>query len=302
VLSVSIFSAPPYTLGPAQIGLTNLPLLIVSLIGSPLSGWAADSIAKFMARRNNGVSEPEFRLVLMFPATLFATIAFLGFGMSTQSGMPIAVPLTFMSIHGLSVPFASTASLTYVVDCRPRDANQALVTINFTKAVFTFAATTYANGWLARVGPRGVFDVITLVNLGICALTVPAYVFGKRFRSHVSIAQGVAVVETRTLADCDIGCTECVWSKTFRVDEPDTCVLGEEEAGPRKIIKTCKRRERVIGEVTVTVGPGRPPHGSSSLYDPRLQHFIRLMFTAPATYELALISLAYTDPFDVFTS
>jgi MFS family permease len=187
VLSVSIFSAPPYMLGPAQIGLTNLPLLAVGLLASPLSGWAADAIAKFMARRNNGVFEPEFRLVLMIPATLFATIGFLGFGISVQRGMPIVWPITFMSLHSLSVPFASTASLTYVIDCHPRDANQAFVTINFTKAVLTFAATTYANGWMAQMGPQGVFSVITAVNLGICGLTVPAYVFGKRFRSYVSI-------------------------------------------------------------------------------------------------------------------
>ena len=190
VLSVSVFSAPPYALGPAQIGLTNLPLLVVALIGSPLSGWSADAIAKFMARRNGGMFEPEFRLVLMIPATLFATIGFLGFGMSAQQGLPIVWPIVFMSIHSLSVPFASTASLTYVIDCHPRDANQAFVTINFTKAVFTFAATTYANGWMASVGPRGVFDVITLINLGICLLTIPAYVFGKRFRSYVSVSRG----------------------------------------------------------------------------------------------------------------
>lgn len=186
VLSVSVFSAPPYTLGPAQIGLTNLPLLVVALIGSPLSGWSADAIAKFMARRNGGVFEPEFRLVLMIPATIFATIGFLGFGMSAQQGVPIVWPIVFMSLHSLSVPFASTASLTYVIDCHPRDANQAFVTINFTKAVFTFAATTYANGWLAQIGPQGVFSVITCINLGICALTIPAYVFGKRFRSYVA--------------------------------------------------------------------------------------------------------------------
>jgi hypothetical protein len=137
VLSVSIFSAPPYSLGPAQIGLTNLPLLVVALIGSPISGWSADAIAKFMARRNKGVFEPEFRLILMIPATIFATIGFLGFGMSVQAGYPIVYPLVFMSIHSLSVPFASTASLTYVIDCHPKDANQAFVTINFTKAVFT---------------------------------------------------------------------------------------------------------------------------------------------------------------------
>lgn len=186
VLSVNIFSAPPYSLGPAQIGLTNLPLLAVGLIGGPLSGWLADAIAKFMARRNNGVFEPEFRLVLMIPATILATIGFLGFGVTAQQGQPIAWPVAFMAIHSLSVPFASTASLTYVIDCHPKDANQAFVTINFTKAVFTFIATTYANGWMMQVGPQAVFGIITSVNLAICGLTVPAYVFGKKFRSKVS--------------------------------------------------------------------------------------------------------------------
>ncbi|KAF1846999.1 MFS transporter-like protein [Cucurbitaria berberidis CBS 394.84] len=186
VLSVSIFSAPPYMLSPGQVGLTNLPLLAVALISSPLSGWSADAVAKLMARRNNGIFEPEFRLLLMIPATIFAAVGFLGFGMSVQSGAPLVWPITFMSIHSFSVPFATTASLTYVIDCHPRDANQAFVTINFTKAVFTFAATTYANGWMAQVGPRGVFDVIAVINLGICALTIPAYVFGKRFRSFVA--------------------------------------------------------------------------------------------------------------------
>ncbi|PSN66343.1 MFS transporter-like protein [Corynespora cassiicola Philippines] len=186
VLSVTAFSAPPYNLGPAQIGLTNLPLLVVGLIGSPLSGWMADAVAKFMAKRNGGVFEPEFRLTLMLIATPLATAGFLGFGMSVQSGAPLVWPIVFMSIHSLSVPFASQASLTYVIDCHPKDANQAFVTINFTKAVFTFLATTYANGWYAQVGPSGVFTAITLINLGVCTLTIPAYVFGKRFRSIVA--------------------------------------------------------------------------------------------------------------------
>ena len=91
-----------------------------------------------------------------------------------------------MSIHSFSVPFASTASLTYVIDCHPKDANQAFVTINFTKAVLTFIATTYANGVMAVIGPSKVFVAITIINLGVCALTVPAYVFGKRFRGLVA--------------------------------------------------------------------------------------------------------------------
>ncbi|KAF2873766.1 MFS transporter-like protein [Massariosphaeria phaeospora] len=186
VLSVAVFSAPPYNLGPAQIGLTNLPLLAVGLIGAPISGWMADAVAKFMARKNNGVFEPEFRLTLMLVATPLATVGFVGFGMSVQQGAPLVWPVVFMCIHSLSIPFANQASLTYVIDCHPKDANQAFVTINFAKAVFTFLATTYANGWLAQMGPRGVFDTIAVINLAVCALTIPAYVFGKRFRGLVA--------------------------------------------------------------------------------------------------------------------
>lgn len=186
VLSVAIFSAPPYSLGPAQVGLTNLPLLVVGLVSSPLSGWTADYVAKVMAHRNNGIFEPEFRLILMLPAVIFATIGFLGFGISAQRGDSIYQLVAFMSIHSFSVPFASTASLTYVIDCHPRDANQAFVTINFTKAVLTFVATTYANRVMAAIGPSKVFVTITMINAGVCALTVPAYVFGKRFRGLVA--------------------------------------------------------------------------------------------------------------------
>lgn len=217
VLSVTAFSAPPYNLGPAQIGLTNLPLLVVGLIGSPLSGWLADFVAKSMAKRNNGVFEPEFRLTLMAIATPLATAGFLGFGMSVQNGAPLVYPILFMSIHSLSVPFASQASLTYVIDCHPKDANQAFVTINFTKAVFTFLATTYANGWFARVGPRGVFDAITLINLGVCALTIPAYIFGKRFRGLVSLA--FLWYEWRyTNVGYNTGCTQQFRPKPFSLD------------------------------------------------------------------------------------
>ncbi|PVI02942.1 MFS transporter-like protein [Periconia macrospinosa] len=186
VLSVSAFSVPPYNLNPAQIGATNLPLLVVGLIGSPLSGWMADAVPKFLARRNNGVFEPEFRLTLMLIAAPLATAGFLGFGMSVANGAPLVWPVFFMALHSLSVPFASQASLAYVIDCHPKDANQAFVTINFTKAVFTFLATTYANGWMASVGPQNVFTIITVINLAICSLTIPAYMYGKRFRSLVS--------------------------------------------------------------------------------------------------------------------
>ena len=220
VLAVTALSLPPYNLNPAQIGLTNIPLLLVGFLASPLSGWLADSAAKFLARRNNGVFEPEFRLVLMLIAVPFATIGFVGFGQSLHNGAPVAQVVAFFAVYSFSVPFASQAALTYVIDCHPRDANQAFVTINFTKAVLTFLVTTYANGWMGRVGPKAVFETLAGVNLGVCALTVPAYVFGKRFRGAVSGYWGVL----RGFADGDDRLLEVGLGGRWKVRE--ICCLG----------------------------------------------------------------------------
>ncbi|PGH13366.1 hypothetical protein AJ80_06360 [Polytolypa hystricis UAMH7299] len=183
VLSTNVFASPQYGLTPSQVGLTNLPLLGVSLIGTPISGAIADWLIRFLAKRNNGIYEPEFRLFLMIPATILSTAGFLGYGLSIDRSAPLAVPLVFMSLHSLSVPFAAAASFTYVIDCHPKDANQAFVTINFVKALFTFIASMYINGWYSARGPKEIFTWITVLNLGFSVLTIPMYVYGKRFRS-----------------------------------------------------------------------------------------------------------------------
>lgn len=122
----------------------------------------------------------------MLPAVIFATIGFLGFGTGAQRGYSIYQLVAFMSILSFSVPLASTASLTYVIEGHPRDANQAFVTFDFAKAVLTFFATTYATSFMANSGPSEVFVAITMINVGVWALSVPAYGFGKRFRGLVA--------------------------------------------------------------------------------------------------------------------
>ncbi|KAI5861503.1 MFS general substrate transporter [Durotheca rogersii] len=186
VLSVTVFSAPPYSLTPAQIGLTNVPLAIGALIFSPLSGWMSDAIPVWMAKRNNGIYEPEFRLVLMLIAVPLSTAGFIGFGVAAQEGLSLVWCLVWITMHSVAVPFATQASISYVIDCHTKDANQAFVTINFVKAVISFVASTIGNGLMAKMGPRNLFIGIAGLNLVISLLTIPSYVFGKRLRSWVA--------------------------------------------------------------------------------------------------------------------
>lgn len=79
-MTTIVFSAPPYSFDTAGVGLMSLgPFVgncLGSLYGGPLSDW---SIKRF-AKRNGGVYEPEMRLYIMLPATLFMSGGLAMFG------------------------------------------------------------------------------------------------------------------------------------------------------------------------------------------------------------------------------
>ena len=61
----SVFQAPPYNMSPAINGLINIPSLIGHFAGSICGGALTDKIAEWQARKNNGIFEPEARLVAL---------------------------------------------------------------------------------------------------------------------------------------------------------------------------------------------------------------------------------------------
>jgi hypothetical protein len=63
--NASIFQAPPYSMSPAINGLINIPAFIGNLLGAYAGGALTDKFAERQARKNNGVFEPETRLIAL---------------------------------------------------------------------------------------------------------------------------------------------------------------------------------------------------------------------------------------------
>ena len=61
--NASIFQSPPYNMSPGINSLINLCQLIGVLIGACSGGAFTDYYSQWRARKNNGVFEPETRLV-----------------------------------------------------------------------------------------------------------------------------------------------------------------------------------------------------------------------------------------------
>jgi hypothetical protein len=92
-----LFSPPPYLLSPASIGYLSLGPFVGGALGTIILGAMSDPFIKWCARRNQGVYEPEYRLI---PCTLglLSGVGLMSFGHLVQTG---ASPHACATVHGL---------------------------------------------------------------------------------------------------------------------------------------------------------------------------------------------------------
>jgi hypothetical protein len=127
-----------YHFSSIQVGLVYLSPFIGGVLGTAVAGRVSDLIVRFMARRNDGVYEPEFRLVMAIPIAITSVIGLMGFGWSAEERDNWFVPTFFFGVISFGCSLGSTTAITFAVDSYRQYAGEALVTLNFAKSKFFF--------------------------------------------------------------------------------------------------------------------------------------------------------------------
>lgn len=84
-----IFSAPPYSFSVSSIGIfAGIAAFIGTLIGTFSAGPFSDWFAKAYAKRNRGVFESEFRLILLLWFAVFGAVGAFGWAFSAADNRP----------------------------------------------------------------------------------------------------------------------------------------------------------------------------------------------------------------------
>jgi MFS family permease len=112
---VQIFSPPPYLMGTAEIGYITGGPIIGGVMGCFICGALSDRLCRAISRRNNGVFEPEFRLLLMLGVPI-CSVGFFLFGNLAEKGESPVVMAVIWGVAFVSVQFASNAAGGYLVD------------------------------------------------------------------------------------------------------------------------------------------------------------------------------------------
>ena len=123
-----------YNFTPLQAGLVYVSPFIGGVLGTAVAGKVSDVIVRYMSRVNDGIYEPEFRLVMAIPISIATCIGLMGYGWSAQERDNWIVPTLFFGVISFGCALGSTTSITFAVDSYRQYAGEALVTLNFSKS------------------------------------------------------------------------------------------------------------------------------------------------------------------------
>ncbi|KAL4912373.1 major facilitator superfamily domain-containing protein [Aspergillus aurantiobrunneus] len=172
-----------YNFTSLQTGLIYISPFVGGLLGTAVAGKISDIIVRYMTRRNGGVYEPEFRLIMAIPIALSTTIGLMGFGWSAQEKDAWIVPTIFFGLVSFGCCLGSTTSITFCVDSYRQYAGEALVTLNWSKNVFHgLIFSLFVVDWLKVDGARTVFVALGVIQFGLLLFSIPMYIYGKRAR------------------------------------------------------------------------------------------------------------------------
>ncbi|ORY08773.1 major facilitator superfamily domain-containing protein [Clohesyomyces aquaticus] len=174
-----------YNFTSLQTGLVYISPFIGSILGTIGGGEVSDAIIKFMAKKNNGIYEPEFRLMMAVPVAITTVMGLMGFGWSAQERDAWIVPTVFFGIISFGCALGASTAVTFCVDSYRQYAGEGLVTLNFSKNVFHgLVFSFFVGNWIESDGPKQVYLIIGGIHLAFLILTIPMYIFGKRARMN----------------------------------------------------------------------------------------------------------------------
>ena len=211
VILAQFFLGYPLWWDEVKTGYAYTSAFIGAVMGFIIAGALADWSARYMTKKNNGIYEPEFRIILVIPQLILSGMGLFGWGITSdglhRNEYSYAVPLFFFGCEVAGMVIGAVASSLYIVDAYRTFPPLPYVNINSTrrgssrdngfsgmltlaigdlaiegftcmiifKNFFSFALTFKAYEWLIQNSTRAepVFNILGAVQIIVCFLSLP---------------------------------------------------------------------------------------------------------------------------------
>lgn len=177
-----VLSGDPYNWSAALVGCVYAGPIVGAAFASLWAGNAADWIALQLARRNNGIREPEHRLWVLAASGIISAAGLITWGVGAYHdvhwiGLVFGLGmLTFGCVTGGSI------AVSYNVDCFKEIAGETTVSIMLIRNTIGFGISYAITPWWTTQGLQNCFITTAAISL-VCTFTfLILIVYGKRIR------------------------------------------------------------------------------------------------------------------------
>lgn len=179
-----IFLGPPLFFNEEKAGKMYTSAFIGSILGLFGAGIYSELVTRFLTRINKGKYEPEFRILLVIPTLIFSCIGLYGFGITANDVGRYGwiVPEVFLAFIIISMVMGSIGSAQYLLDAHRDIAVEAFTNLIIFKNIFSFILAYNAYNWVFAIRINHLFIIFGSIEIAICMLSIPMYIFGKKNR------------------------------------------------------------------------------------------------------------------------
>lgn len=122
LLQSQALAAPPYNFSSQSVGFTNFSMLLGNMVAMAVAGPWSDWVAMRATRKNNGVREPEMRLMALLPFVGMYVLGMTISGVGWQYGWPWeAVVILAFSLIGCACTAIMALTITVSTSCAYAD-------------------------------------------------------------------------------------------------------------------------------------------------------------------------------------
>lgn len=173
---------PPYNYGTTKVALMNVPCLIGAVIGCIYAGIMSDWFMIWMAKRNGGVQEAEYRLYFLIVPAILTPIGLILFAVGTDQNWPWFPTYFGLALIGVGFGSSGDVSMGYLMDAYPDMVIEMMAGVsvinNMFGCIFTFACSL----WLDSMGNTKTFIILAVVTLIVMGAGIPFIIYGKKIR------------------------------------------------------------------------------------------------------------------------
>lgn len=184
----NILQAPPYSWASKYVSFATAGQILVSLIGLPILGAGSDRLVRYLARRNGGVHQPQYRLVpLIFPI-MVGTLSAILYGQAASHPYKLHWFAVVFSLNAYYFGFvgANQCGILYALDAYPTRSGPTLVAICAVRGILSFGTSYAVSPFVELKGYDGAYLVYGLLTAVLGALGIVIFFLSGSIRAFCS--------------------------------------------------------------------------------------------------------------------